>query len=125
MADEGFGTTVTFDSGFFAEILNVGWDGIERGAVDTTHMLTTDGWMTFEPSDLKNPGELSVELQFNPDDEPPIDGPAETVTVTFPNSATWACEGFLTGAGVAVPYNDKMIGNFTIKFSGEPTFTPG
>lgn len=131
MADEGFGTTITFQSGFCAEVLEVSWDGIERNAIDTTHMTTTEGWMTFLPSDLQDPGELTVELQFDPDESPPIEAAAETVTVTFPIpaggsvAATWACSGFLTGMSAAVPHNDKMTASVTIKFSGEPTFTPG
>jgi hypothetical protein len=131
MADDGYSTTVTFSSGFCAEVLDVGWDGMSREAIDTTHMTTTNGWMTFLPSDLKDAGELSVSLQFAPNTAPPITGAAETVTVTFPlpaggsTRATWACSGFMTGMGVAVPNGDKMTADATIKFSGEPTFTPG
>lgn len=131
MADEGFGTTITFQSGFCAEILDVSWDGIERNAIDTSHMTTVDGWMTFLLSDLKDPGELTVELQFDPDESPPITAAAETVTVTFPIpaggsvAATWACSGGLTSMGIAVPHNDKMTASCKLKFSGAPTFTPG
>ena len=131
MADEGFGVTVTFDTGFCAEILSVGWDGLERGDIETSHSGTSGGWRTFQPSDLKNPGEVSVELQFDPDAEPPIEAAAETVTVTFPippggnTAATWACSGYLRSMSAAVPYDGKMTATAVIKFSGEPTFTAG
>jgi hypothetical protein len=131
MADEGYGTTITWESGFCAQILSANWDGISRAAIPTSHTTTTEGWMTFQPSDLQDPGSLTVELQFDPDDAPPIEEAAETVTVTFPIpaggsvAATWACSGFLTEFGNQVPYNDKMTATAVIKFSGEPTFTPG
>jgi hypothetical protein len=131
MADEGFGTTITFQSGFFAQITNVGWDGIERGDIDTSHMTTTEGWMTFIPSDLKNAGELTVEISFDPDDAPPITAAPETITVTHPipaggnTAATWACSGYMKSFGNAIPHDGKMTGTAVLKFSGKPTFTAG
>ncbi len=131
MADEGFGVSVAFQSGFLAEILSVNWDGLERGDIPSTHAGTAGGWMTFIPSDLKNPGELTVELQFNPDDSPPIDQPAETITVALPipaggsTAATWACSGYMKSMSAAIPHDDKMTASAVLKFSGQPTFTPG
>ena len=131
MADEGFGTTITFQTGFFAEIMSVGWDGLERGDIETSHMTTSSGWRTFQPSDLKNPGELTVEISFDPDEAPPITAAAETVTVTFPiptggnTAATWACSGYMKSMSNAVPFDGKMTATCVIKFSGVPTFTPG
>lgn len=131
MADQGYGATVTFSSGFMAQVLNASWDGLERGEIDTTHMTSTNGWMTFIPSDLKNPGELTVELLFNPSTAPPITGAAETITVTFPipsggsTAATWACSGFMKSLSPSVPHDDRMLATAVLKFSGEPTFTAG
>lgn len=128
-ADEGFGTTVTFSSGFCAQITSVDGPQFKRKDIDTSHMLTTNGWMTFQPSDLKNPGQLKVSLLFDPDRTPPIGSAAETVTVTFPipagktTPATWACSGFLIDFNFTDPHDDKMTAEATIKWSGQPTYT--
>lgn len=130
-ADQGFGLSITFSSGFMALIRSASWSGIAREPLDTTHMGSTNGAMTFIPSDLENAGELTVELLFDPDDGPPITGAAETITVTFPipaggsTAATWACSGFLTSFEMTAPHDNLMTATATIKFSGEITFTDG
>lgn len=131
--DLGFGTTITFATGFLAKITGVSWGGIAREPKETSHMGTTNGWRTFIPSDLKDPGELTVELQFdkNAATKTNLDGDPETITVTFPipaggtTAATWACEGFLTSFELSDPMDDVMTASAGIKFTGEPTFTDG
>lgn len=132
-ADQGFGVTITFSSGFLALVTNVEWSGIARDAIETTHSTSTSGYRTWIPSDLKDPGELAIDLLFDPDDSPltPLTAAAATVTVTYPIpaggsvAATWACSGFLTGFSVGIPIDDKMSAQATIKFTGVPTFTAG
>lgn len=125
MADVGTGTAITFDSGFFAEILSVNWSGISRESIDTSHMGTTGG-MTFTPGDLYDPGELQVEMAFVPGTSPPYDGAAETCTVTWPDAgaATWAASGFMTGFEVTGPLEERMTATGTVKLSGNITITP-
>lgn len=122
MADIGTGTSITFSSGFMAEILSVNHSGISREAIDDTHMGTTTA-RSFQPSDLYDPGELSVELQFDEDTKPPIDGATETITVTFPSGATWAADGFMTDFEYSDPLEDKMTATATLKFTGDITVT--
>ena len=126
----GTGTTITFGtSGFTAQLNEVNWDGIERGAVDSTHMGTTDA-RTFIPTTLYDPGEIELEVAFDGDDAPPIGGAVETITVEFAkknsgsaNGARWAANGFVTGFQVTVQLEDKMMGTMTVKLSGAITFT--
>jgi hypothetical protein len=131
MADQGYSTTITFSTGFCAEVLSVTWDGLERAAIDTTHMTSSSGWMTAIPSDLKNPGQLTVELLANPSTSPPISSSAETITVTFPipsggvSAASWACSGFMISYTLNDPHDDRMTATAVIKFTGLPTFTAG
>ena len=121
----GTGTTITFGtSGFQAQILSVDWGSIEREAIDTTHMGTT-GYKSFIPSKLVDPGEIELEIAFDPDDFPPVDGAAETITVTWPlqssgssTPASWNCSGFVTSFEAQAPLEEKMTGNMTIKCSG-------
>ncbi len=129
MADSGFGQSITFASGFFAEILSIQWSGISRDAIATTSSGTSGGSATFIPSDIEDYGEVQVELLFDPDDTPPIASAAESVTVTWPipagltNGATWAFSGFMTSFEVNSPIDDRMTATATIKVSGIITFT--
>ena len=127
--DMGFGVTVTFSSGFVALVRGVRRRGMAREPIDTSHAATTNGWMTFIPSDLKDPGEVEIDMIFKPDQTPPITGAAETVTITYPvpsgltNGATWANSGFLTGFENECPYDALMTATAVIKFSAAPTIT--
>mgnify|MGYP000088298966 CR=1 FL=1 len=42
-AQIGHGASITFSSGFCAQILSISWSGISRTAVDTSHFGLTDG----------------------------------------------------------------------------------
>ena len=59
MADKGSGVSVTFDSSYFAAAESVDWSGINRAAIPTTTLATTGG-MTFEPSEIYDPGEITI-----------------------------------------------------------------
>ena len=127
-ADVGFGTAITFQSGFFAEIISVAWGGISRESVETTNMATTNATKTFMPSDIYDPGELTVEMAMDTDAldaPPPITAAAETVTVTFPDTSSWACSGFMTGFDVDIPMEDRITGTATLKLSGDFTVVTG
>jgi hypothetical protein len=122
-ADTGFGITIAFDSGFLAEIIDVTPPAVSREAIDTSHTATTNGKMTFMPSDLIDGGELQVEIHFVPSEVPPISSAAETVTITFGSGTTWAFSGFLTNYEPAAPIDDRMTATVTIKVSGAITIT--
>lgn len=126
--DVGFGISITFSSGFFAEIIDVSWSGMTREPVETTHSGTTGGFATFIPSDIIDHGEITVTINFDPDTDPPIDSAAETCTITFPTpaggstGATWAASAFMTGASQAFPIGDRMTQDLTLKVSGDVTY---
>lgn len=117
LPDISTGTTITFDSGFFAEIINLEHSGMERGSVDVTHMGSTVERESL-PTDLFDPGELTVELHFAAQTRPPIDNAAETCTVTFPGGTTWAGSAFMTNWAYSAPLEDKMTGTGTLKYDG-------
>lgn len=120
--DVGTGTTIGFGtSSFTAEITNVGLDGITRPSIDTSHMSSTE--RTFIPGDLVDHGSVQVDINFDPDDQPPIAGAAETVTITFPSGATLVGSAFCTDWSAAVPLEEKMTASFTLKWADEPTWT--
>ena len=138
-ADLLTGASITFGtSGFSAEVLDINVSGISRPAVDSTHLGTAaagagkHGNAMFIAGRIINPGTVDFEINFNPDDDPPIATAAETITIAFAASggdttgASWAGSGFMTdfafsGGGV----DGKMTGTATVQFSGNITRTDG
>jgi hypothetical protein len=122
--DLGQGTSITFQTGFLANLLSIDWGGIERASVETSTLATTGG-KTFMPGDLYDPGELSVEMQFDTDSAwiTALTAAAETVTITWPDAETAAASGFMTGFEITnVTSEGVMTATATIKFTG--TITP-
>lgn len=132
MADVGTGTTITFGtSSFTAEVLNVNGVDVSRQPIDVTHMGST-GFREFIPTRLVDPGGAQVEILFDPNSQPPINQPAETITVTFPvpsgdsSGATLQFSGFVTDWDWGDPLEDKITANLTLKADGKavkPTWT--
>jgi len=119
------GLTVTFQSGFCAEILDFNWSGMTREMIETTNFSTTGG-KTFTPATTYDPGEIQVELLFDPEVSPitPLTAVQETVTVTYADAApasTMAASGALSEFTIAGPLEDRMTATATIKFSGSIT----
>lgn len=137
MADQGFGTSITFQSSLFsAQITGVTISGVTREALDTTVMDTTSGAMTFIPSDLTDAGELQVQLKFHPHTKiaalkTALSAAAETITITFPvptggsSGATWSSSGFMTAFNITSEMGSIITADATIKFSGVATCTAG
>ena len=121
--NSGTGTTITFSSGFCAQIKNISRQGMSRPSLKTSHMGTTSR-DTFIPGDLVDGGSWNVTLNYNPSTTPPF-GAAETITVTFPGGTTSATSGFLTDFGAEIPNEDIMTCTCTMKLSGTETITPG
>jgi hypothetical protein len=120
--DTGTGTSITFQtSGFVANITDIGINDISRASVATSHLGTTNA-MTFIPGKLYDPGGLELEIQFDPETDPPIDDAAETIVVTFPGGETWSFTGFATDFTASVPLEELMTGTLTIKASGAISF---
>lgn len=142
-ADIGTGTTLTLATSSWdtaLEIINITWGAITREAIPTTHLSTPVvtpeatplfyfGTSTFIPGMLSDPGEVTFEVNFNPDIPPPIDGVDEVLTVTFlgPDDAagaTWVTTGHCTsfetsGTGV----DTLMTASATFKISGNVVVT--
>lgn len=120
MATVGTGLTITFSSGFFAEILTGKLTGYERPVIETSHMGTTTA-MTFTPGSLANPGQIEVELLFDPSTKPPINSTAEAIVVTFSDATTWTGSGFMSEFEWESPLEDRITANATVKCSGDWT----
>jgi hypothetical protein len=119
-------------TGTVAKVLSVEVGGQKCEFVDTSDQDNSDDFRTFIPTML-DAGELTAELNY--------DGTAnatanklnttfqgksiETWTITFPDTSSYACSGFITNLGIKV--SDTMTGKVTqpvtIKLTAKPTFT--
>ena len=127
---QGHGVAITFASGFMAWITDVSVSGIRREALETTNSSTTAS-RTFIPEKLVNYGEIRVSLQLKTSADPPIEGAAETITITWPmekggaTAPTWSGTGFMTAYEATGPINGIMTATATVKITGTLTFTAG
>jgi hypothetical protein len=125
MAVISTGLAITYQTGFFAEIIDFNWTGMSRESVDTSNFASTGG-RTFVPGTLYDGGEVQVEMIFDPETSPlvPLAAAAETVTVTFSDPApasTMAADMFMTGFEIAGPLEDRMTATATLKVAGTVT----
>ncbi len=129
-AKEGYGITITFASGFLAEIVDVPTlPGFNRKWIDTTHTQSPSNRMEGQPSDLVKVKPLKVTIHHDPSATPPIDDAIETITITFPlfegesTHATFACDGAMVDYDPKGPLDDKMVADVEIEFTGLETIT--
>jgi hypothetical protein len=126
--DIGQGTYVTFGTSLAGtagyKITGVNHGGMSRAVAEATHMQSTA--KEFVGSAIYDPGELSVEVLFDPMIKPSADlasvGTAQVVTVYWANGGTavtqWTAFGFATGFEAGAQMEDMMSGTLTIKLSG-------
>ena len=50
-------------------------------------------------------------------------GTVYNTLVTFPDASTWTCNGLFSSLGHAIPFDDKISQDVTIKLTGVPTYT--
>jgi hypothetical protein len=122
--DNATGASITFATGFFAEILDFNGPGMTRESLRTSHLGSTT-WHSFIPGDLTDPGELSLTLGFDPSTDPPINDAAETCTITFPDGSTWSGTAFMISFTPRGALEEIMTADATVKFTGTITVSGG
>ena len=127
--DIGTGTTITFGtSAFTANILSVDQDDFELKVIDASHMGSVDT-VTKIFGKLVDYKEFTAEFQFDPDDQPPLDGVVETITITFPvpsggsTGAKIAASGAITKWKFGSLLEELMTGTFTVTWTTKPGWT--
>ena len=126
--DIGQGTYVTFGTALHTatgyKISGVNHGGITRAVADATHMLSSA--KEFVASSIYDPGELSVEVLFDPSVKPTADlanvATNQVVNVYWANGGTatslWSAFGYASGFEAGAQMEDMMSGTLTIKLSG-------
>jgi len=126
----GHGTTLAGAvAGTIGNIISVSGPDQSKDSIDISTMDSTNKWREFIPGML-DAGEVSFDVNYDGSASGNADAlntaltaAADTWTITFPDTSTWACSGFITGLGHAIPFDDKITQSVTIKFSGTPTYT--
>ena len=130
--DIGGTPTVEFEG----EIIAATVGGISTEIPDATALSTGDGTGTasrkFVSGSLSNPGEVSLEVLFDPSDQVPWVRPTVdefyTLEINFVQAAAdapaqdlWQCTGFVTGFELGVPLEDLMTATLTFKRNSDWT----
>jgi hypothetical protein len=125
--DIGQGTTLKVGTNATTQwqITNINWSGIERAVVDASHMATSGG-KPFVASEIYDPGELGVEVLFDPSVSPfgllTNVTTSQAIEVRFANggasTALWSAFGYVSGFEAGSQVEDMQTGTLTIKLSG-------
>lgn len=106
-----------------AKILSMTWAGIERAIIETTHTLTSS-FREFMPGDLVDPGDLSVEIEFEPlltDMLAGIAAAAASISVDFNGGGAGnlgIASGFMSSFSINGENEEMMTASVGIKFTG-------
>lgn len=127
---QGYGGTFTMagiQSGI-TKITESSLSGVSREALETTHFGSTDaagtqfGNRTYTPSKLVDPGEISFEINIDPQDLEQImaAGP-QSSTFKFSDNTTYTGSMFVTSCDVTMPNGELVTASVTVKLSGPIT----
>jgi hypothetical protein len=133
------GATVVFGtSGFTARLVSISGPRTELAKAETSYQGSTYMVREYIPG-LQDPGELSMEIIFDPDDivshEPfsvqymaggwaVTTGTTETVTITWPkpynktSGATLTVTGFISGFEITADHGEAMRATVTVSLTG-------
>lgn len=110
------------------QIIDLTPPSISRDAVETTHMASTERWREFIGG-LKDAGEASIEINFDPGDATAASFLTDINTntagyykIVFPDTTSWGFAAIATGFEPGAPIDDRMTATFTVKLTGKPGF---
>lgn len=111
-----------------AEVMSISGPGISRDAVDVTDFDSTDRFREFVGG-LKNAGEVSMDIGFDPDSTDVTNFLADINTdtsgyykIVFPDTTEWGFAALITGFEPGSPLDDKMTATVTYQLTGKPAF---
>jgi hypothetical protein len=128
----GFATTIGGSVNFtgtsvVSEVVKIDLPELDMTDIDVSSMDSASNYMEFVGGSI-DPGTMVIEANYFDDEYKSllaaVGDANETWTITFPDSSTYATDGYVTslGGGTAGT-NEKLTMNFSIKCSGLPTHT--
>jgi len=124
----GHGTTLAIGGSAVGQIISISGPNMTRDSIEITNMGSTNKWREFIPGML-DAGECTADVVYDGTAvatflAAQLTQTAQTITVTFPDTGTWAASGFLTSLGHSIPYDDKVSQSVGMKFTGAATINP-
>jgi predicted secreted protein len=116
--------------GTVGNIINIGGPSQTRDSIDISTMDSADDVREFIAGMIDS-GEITFTCNYDGSASGTADklniaflaGTAEVWTITIPGPSIFACSGFITALGPAIPFDDKITQDVTIKLSGVVTYT--
>jgi len=112
-----------------AEINNIGGPEKSRDTIDTTSLDTTGGYKTFIAG-FRDAGSVQLGMNFTRagyelmnDDFESEDSVWYQIALQDEDETKLTFKGLVTGLGSAIPMNDKVTANATVKISGKVFLT--
>jgi hypothetical protein len=107
---------------FFAEITDIDLE-IDTDEIDVSH-FNSENYKDFIAAKLKDPGQISGTINFDPAVAPPIGQDVSTVTINFPDadSTAWSADCFLKTYGFSGSVGEQMTSSFTLRLTGAINF---
>lgn len=116
------GVAISFNS-LIAKILSVSWTGITRATIEASN-LTETGGKDFLGSARYDPGELSVEMQYDSGLDPAATMIAvkSALSVTYFDQHVMSADALLTGWEITGGDDETIKVSATMKLTGTVTF---
>lgn len=120
----GTGTTISFATGFLANVLDISGPNASRESIECS-VLTTTIAHEFTPALLVDWGEVVVEMALDPATKPPVNAITSQCVLTFTDGGTsvWTFDAFMTGFEPGIPLEDRVVVSGTLKVTGDVVFT--
>lgn len=112
-----------------ANVVGIGPPTVSRDTYDVS-AHDGDGWREFVGSALKDGGEVSIDLNYDPAVHSTLVADLDETTprnhqITFPDGTIWLVGLLMTEFEQGdAPIDGKLEASVTYKVSGEPTITP-
>lgn len=128
MSSDAFaGVGTVFKRGIvgIAEIVSIIGPNLARGTIDVTNLDSTNGYREFIAA-FRDSGEVVLSMNFTMatwqdfkddfDDDDPV-----TYTIALPNTEAteFSFGALITALGMAIPFDDKVSSDVTLKIDGE------
>lgn len=112
-----------------AEVNSIGGPDKSRGTIDVTSLDSSGGYREFIPS-FRDAGEVTLNMNFTRDGYVDMDtdfasSSSTNYQIVFPDTGSTTLEfaGYVTRIGSAIPTDDKVTMDVTIKITGQVTLS--